>query len=259
MLFEQQDEGTDDVRIELRAGPLTEAPRRLLHRQAATVRPVGGHGVEGVADEDDARLERDELAGELVRIPAAVPPLVTMAHDRADVLQAVDRRDDPLAELGVRLDHRALLDGEVPGLGQDLGRDADLADVVEERAELEPLERLRIEPECSADLQRRVGDPARVRRRVLVVRLERVRQRLDGRDERALEVLEVVRVRDRELRLVREAGDEPERALEQIRIRVGHRRRDAAACSVLECQRRDEVRHAPTFGVEHERLGVLGQ
>ena len=58
-----------------------------------------------------------------------------------------------------------------------------------QRAELEPLQLVRLEPELRADAEREVGDPARVCRRVLVVGLERVRERLDGREERALEGL----------------------------------------------------------------------
>ena len=46
-----------------------------------------------------------------------------------------------------------------------------------------------VEAELGADLEREVGDPARVRRRVLVVRLERVRERLDRGEERPLERL----------------------------------------------------------------------
>ena len=56
----------------------------------------------------------------------------------------------------------ALLFVERPGLHEDPGRDADLADVVEERAELEALELARLEAELLADSQRQVGDPAGV-------------------------------------------------------------------------------------------------
>ena len=49
-----------------------------------------------------------------------------------------------------------------PGFEQHRRRDADLADVVEERTELEPLQRVAVEPELLADAQRRVGDPAGV-------------------------------------------------------------------------------------------------
>src|SRR5438876_3346635 len=192
--------------VELRARPLPQAAQGLGRREPLAVRPVGRHRVEGVADEDDPRLERNLLAALAVRIAGAVPVLVAGAHDRAYVLEALDGRDDPLAELRVRLHHRPLLGGQPARLGEDRGRDADLADVVEEGAELEPFERVAVEAEGLADLHRHVADPARVRRRVLVVRLERVRERLDGGEERALEALEVARVRDRELRLVGDPG-----------------------------------------------------
>ena len=68
----------------------------------------------------------------------------------------------------------------------------------------------RLEPELLADLDRHVADPAGMRRRVLVLRLERVRERLDGGEERPLEALERERVRERELRLRRDAGEEVE-------------------------------------------------
>src|SRR5437763_653733 len=77
----------DDPRVELRPGPLAEAPAGLGGREALPVGPVGGHGVEGVADEDDARLERDLLAALSVRVARAVPVLVAVAHDRPHVLE----------------------------------------------------------------------------------------------------------------------------------------------------------------------------
>ena len=51
------------------------------------------------------------------------------------------------------LDDLELLVGEWAGLAQDLGRDADLADVVEERGELEPLQPVAVERELAPDEQ----------------------------------------------------------------------------------------------------------
>src|SRR5438552_235315 len=48
----------DDAGVELRARSLAQAPQRLGRRQPLAVRPVGRHRVEGVANEDDPRLER---------------------------------------------------------------------------------------------------------------------------------------------------------------------------------------------------------
>ena len=49
------------------------------------------------------------------------------------------------------LDELAFLGGEPAGLGEDGRRDADLADVVEERSELEPLEGALVEAELAPD------------------------------------------------------------------------------------------------------------
>ena len=90
-----------------------------------------------------------------VGITGAVEALVTVAHDRSDLFEPVDRRDDPLAELRMLLDELPLLGCERPRLRQDRLRNADLADVVEQRAELETLERTRVEAESAAHLAAR--------------------------------------------------------------------------------------------------------
>ena len=143
---------------------------------------------------------------------------MAMTDDCADLLEAVDRGDDPLAELRMRLHDRALVRGEPAGLREDLARDPDLPDVVQERAELEPLQRAVVEADLAADTERKVSNPAGVRRRVLVVRLECVRERLHRRDKAALESLVVRRVRDGEARLMRETAEEPELALAEIAL-----------------------------------------
>src|SRR5207302_6292226 len=120
-------------------------------------------------------------------------------------------------------------------------RHADLADVVQERAELELLERALVETELAANAQREVGDPPRVRRGVLVVRLERVREGLDGGDERALESLVVARACDRELRLVREAAEEAQLAVSVVAL-FGERRDDEGTAA-FDVERCDRVRH----------------
>src|SRR5215204_1411676 len=108
--------------------------------------------MERIANENDARLERNVLRREPVGIAGSVEPLVTMAHDRAYVGKPHDRSENTLAELGVLLDHVPLVGRERPGFQEHLGRDADLPDVVEERSELEALQRLRVEAELGSDL-----------------------------------------------------------------------------------------------------------
>src|SRR4029077_14117985 len=93
----------DHVRVELAAGALAEPAHRLAMAETVAIGPIAGHRVIRVADEDDARLERDVLAGDAVGVALAVPALVAVTDDRPDDLEAVDRGDDPFAELGMRL------------------------------------------------------------------------------------------------------------------------------------------------------------
>ena len=85
-----------------------------------------------------------------------------------------------------------------------------------QRAELETLECALVEAELPADAQREIRDPAGMGGRVLVVRLERVGERLDGGDERPLEALVARGVGDRELRLLGEAAEQRELALPEV-------------------------------------------
>ena len=217
--------------------------------QALAVRPVGRHRVVRVADEDDPRLERDRLA-RAARPGSRRRPSARGSGGRS-------RRTSCSRSIGAMI--RSPSSGCVsmtarssavsrPGFERISLGIADLADVVQERAELEPLQRALAEAELAADAQREVGDPARVRRRVLVVRLERVRERLDGRDERPLEPFVVGRVRDRELRLVREPAEQPQLALAEVALRD---RGDDAAAAPADDERRDRVRRV---GVDGGRL-----
>src|SRR3954447_4126884 len=155
--------------------------------EAAPVRPGGRLRVVRVADEDYPRREWDLVAGDAVGVAAAVPALVAVSDDRPHALEPVDRGDDPLAELRMRLHDRPLRRREAPRLREHVARDADLADVVQQGAELEALERAIVEAELLTHAQREILDPAGVSGRVLVVRLESVGESLDRGDERPLE------------------------------------------------------------------------
>ncbi len=163
-----------------------------------------------VAGEDDPRLERDVVAREAVRVAGAVEALVAAPHDAPDFGELLDRSEDARAEVGMRLDDRALVVGQRPGLREDRLRDPDLADVVEEGAELQALQRAWLQSELLADAEREIRDPPSVRGDVGVVRLQRVRQRLDRGHERALEPLVAHCALDGELRLLRQSAEELE-------------------------------------------------
>ena len=96
------------------------------------VRPRRGHRRERVADGQDARHERDLLAGQLVQVAVAIPALVVVADAGPDDVDVGQVADDQVAERDVLLDDRVFLGGQLAGLAQDRVRDADLADVVEQ-------------------------------------------------------------------------------------------------------------------------------
>src|SRR4051794_40440169 len=97
---------------------------------------------------------------------------------------------------------------------------------------------MRVEAELGADLERHVGDRARVRRGVLVVRLERVRQRLDGRDEGALETLEAARALERDRGLIGEAAEKAQKLVARENACPGLANGDEAIDRAVAAQRR---------------------
>src|SRR4051794_12912780 len=76
-----------DRGVELRSGAGTQLVQRLLRGAPRGVRALGGHGVEGVRDRDDARAERDLVGDLAVRVAAAVPALVRGADEAGDAAQ----------------------------------------------------------------------------------------------------------------------------------------------------------------------------
>ena len=127
------------------------------------------------------------------------------------------------------------------------------------------LSRAPLEAELAADLDRHVADPARVRRRVRVLRLERVRERLDRREERPLERREAPRVRDREPCLARDPGEQLELAAGDVRLDLDRERGEAVVDrdeghgvgrgEVARVERASE--DGRVAGAEDERLAAL--
>ena len=114
--------------------------------------------------------------------------------DPGDLLELDDRAEDGLAADGVLLDQRELLVGQLARLVQDALGDGDLADVVEDRGQLEVAELLLAEAHLGGDLQREVGDPGRVVAGVLVLGVDGRDQGLDrGQEQGPLLVDEVGR------------------------------------------------------------------
>jgi hypothetical protein len=136
-------------------------------------------------------------AGEPVWIARAVVALVAVPHDRPHFFEPVDRRDDLLAELGCvsTISRSSGVSG--PGFERIVSGMPILPMSWKSAPSSSRFSDTPFEAELLSDLEREVGDPARVRGRVLVVRLERVRKRLDRLEERALRACRSHRVRER--------------------------------------------------------------
>ena len=130
---------------------------------------------------DDPGGERDLLAGQPVRVAAAVEVLVRGAHDDTDAAeQAADPVEHPLALDRVRLHERPLLVVERPGLLMIESGMCDLADVVQQRAELGLAPHVFAHAHLLGDAHGEVDDVLGVVAGVLVVLLEQVAQQQRG-------------------------------------------------------------------------------
>ena len=102
----------------------------MVERRA--VRPVVDHGVVRIRDGDDPRAERDLGAAQAVRVAAAVEALVVVQDDRDRLPQARGLLEDDLADARVLPDRLPLGVRQRRRLVEDLVRDRDLAQVVEQ-------------------------------------------------------------------------------------------------------------------------------
>ena len=85
--------------VPLLARPGAEDGVDLFVGHALAVGAVAAHRVEGVGHGHDPGGERDPLAGQPVRIAAAVPRLVVVQHDRQHVVELLQVAEDAVADL----------------------------------------------------------------------------------------------------------------------------------------------------------------
>ena len=107
--------------------------------------------------------------------------------DREDVFGHVDPLEQLDPGFGVRTHERPLLRREATGLVQDLGRDVDLADVVQQGSDTEPEHAPFLEARAPGERAREVGHPHAVPLRVRVLRFDRFAPLPHDRKEAHLE------------------------------------------------------------------------
>ena len=175
--------------VELFAGDPAQLDDRVVagHRRAVGV--ARGHHVVGVGDGDDPRQLGDFVALEAARIAFAVDPLVVGEDDLRDRAVAVERGDDAGALLRVALDQHPVLVGERHvGLEDPVGED-ELADVVQQRGDVDELLLLAREAGPLGDRPRVARHRGGVAGGHLVPQVERAQQRAQHPDLEAGQLL----------------------------------------------------------------------
>ena len=172
-----------------RAGAPLDLGHGALDRQRLAVDAVLDHRVERVAHGDHPGAERDRRAAEAVGVAAAVPPLVARADERHQVGEVGDGLEDARADVRVLLHARHLLGAQRAGLAEDRLGDADLADVVQQRAQADDPRLAGRDAQPLADGAGQLGDLAGVVVGVRILGLERGGQRAEGGEVRLLQPL----------------------------------------------------------------------
>jgi hypothetical protein len=144
-------------RVELNSGVGVELRQGLADRNRRAIGPVGRHRLEGVGDKDDARLQRDLVAAESMRIAASVDVLMVVEHPPGFFLE-LRGLDDRMTDVNVSAHRSGLFSGERPGLAKNPVGDADFADVVEQAGQAKPLDAIGVEPELLADQRAKLRD-----------------------------------------------------------------------------------------------------
>ena len=175
------EERLHDDRVEVRPGVLRDDGDGLLVRPGLAVGPGRGQGVVDVGDGQDARRERDVLALQAAGVAGAVPLLVVVLDDRQDGPGEVDGVQDVRAPLRVFLDLLELLVRQAARLEQDVFGNAQLADVVQQRAGVQSLQLVPRQAHLLRRRHRVALDAQDVLVGVLVLGVNSEGEALDGR------------------------------------------------------------------------------
>ena len=142
-------EGLQEQGIKTAARSLEDHFHRGIVREHEAQGARGAQIVVRVGEGDDAGGERNIVAGQTVRIAAAVEVLVMMAGDvdghvpkrRRAAITLGDRLQGLGADRGVRLQDDHVLRIEPPGSAEDVIGEGDVADVVQQRARFQSLQK----------------------------------------------------------------------------------------------------------------------
>lgn len=174
-------------RRDRRASPCSsESPRGRRRSPGRSVRAVRAHRFYYVGDRDNPRFEPDLVPLQPLRVAGAVQSLVVLKDDVRHRPREVDFLQDVVGLFRVRLDDRVLGGGELARLGEDLGRDGKLSDVVHETGVADRLDLIRTESHLLSDRRREFSHPELVPGGVGVAQLDRSGQGGDDSLQRLL-------------------------------------------------------------------------
>ncbi len=189
LALEQLDEDLDEARVELLAGDPPQLLDRLVAGDRRAVGVARGHHVVGVGDGDDPRQLGDRVPFEAARIALAVDPLVVGEDDLGDRPVAVQRGDHARALLRMAADQHPVFVGQRHVRLEDPVGEDELADVVQQRGDVDQLLLAARVAGALRDRPRVTGDGGAVAGGHLVAQIERAQHRAQHPDLEAGELL----------------------------------------------------------------------
>src|SRR5512136_986159 len=136
-LAEQPDAGISDIRIiQLPFAVLDLLQSRIQSRRRA-VRPAGDHRLNHICHSDYLGLQVDSVAFQSGWVAGPVQPLMVLMNNVGNGAGEIDGFEYLVVRVGVSLHHRELHLAQLPWLGQNLRRNEHLAQIMEERSDVD--------------------------------------------------------------------------------------------------------------------------
>src|SRR5713226_8195600 len=178
-----QFQGIHDIGVKLSSHESADFPEGVVNFHRRLVGTVGGHGVEGVRDSNDARHQRNIGRFLAVRIAAAVHVLVVQLDAGNHFLELRDRAHDVGAFDGVLLHQVELFRSQGAGLFEDAVVHADFTDIVQERGDADFVEILGGKAELLAYEEGVLGYAPGMASRIGILFVDRRGEHADGAKE----------------------------------------------------------------------------
>ena len=138
------------------------------------------HRLDHVGHRDDSGFQQNLLSGQALRVPRSVEALVMLSNGFRNRPWKWHLLYDLVAELGMFSDEGHLKRGEASRMGKDFGRNSDLAEVMDDGREPEPVDTLFRKSHPPGNAHTEIGDAPLMIRRIRVAVMYGPGQHLDG-------------------------------------------------------------------------------